>query len=303
MTREELNEEAQKEIEKDQKKGKRIKIIKVLVKILVFLTIFFLCFYSYTTYISTMKIETREYRVTSEDLPSSFNSLKIIQFSDIHFGSTMFMKEIQKVRKLSNERKPDIVVFTGDLIDKNHNLSTEEQEKLITELKKMTATFGKYAILGDEDDEYQTTIWKQSDFIILNNDYDIIYQDDNSPILLIGLASEKNLDIEKAFRYFQEENHKENIYTITLFHEPDIIKEILKNHFTNLALAGHSHNGYIRIPIIHKALYKTKGAKEYDQDYYKIGNTEFFISGGLGTEKGIRLFCRPSINFYRLSNS
>ena len=44
------------------------------------------------------------------------------------------------------------------------------------------------------------------------------------------------------------------------------------------------------------------GAKKYDQDYYEIDNSKLYISSGLGTQNGIRLFCRPSINFYRLSN-
>ncbi|MBQ6135096.1 MAG: metallophosphoesterase [Bacilli bacterium] len=303
MTREELNEEVQKEIEEDEKKKKWKNRIKFLVKLLVFLTIFFLCFYTYTTYISTVKIKVREYRITSNKIPSSFNSLKMIQFSDLHFGTTMFLEDLQKVKKLSNERKPDLVVFTGDLIHKKYTLTSEEQEKMIQELKDMTATLGKYAILGDEDNEELATIFNQSDFILLNNDYDILYQKDNNPILLIGLSAGKNMDMEKAYRYFHEENHLENIYTITLVHEPDEVDNILNNYQTDLFLAGHSHNGNIRIPFLKKALHKTSGAKKYDQDYYEIGQSELFISSGLGTKKGIRLFCRPSINFYRLSNS
>ena len=78
-------------------------------------------------------------------------------------------------KRLVNERKPDIVVFTGDLIDKKYELSSEEQEKLIKELKGITATLGKYAILGDEDNEKISTIFNQSDFTILRNEYDLIY--------------------------------------------------------------------------------------------------------------------------------
>ena len=67
-------------------------------------------------------------------------------------------------------------------------------------------------------------------------------------------------------------------------------------------LMGHSHNGNIRLPFI-GAISKVDGAKKYDQEYYKIKNSELFISSGMGTNgPGFRLFCRPSFNFVRVSN-
>ena len=87
MTREELNKEKQKELFTEEQKEKRKKWIKRTIKLVIFLIIFFSIFYSYTTYISTVKIEVREYRVTNEKIPESYNGLKIIQFSDLHFLS------------------------------------------------------------------------------------------------------------------------------------------------------------------------------------------------------------------------
>ena len=303
MTRKELNEEIQKEIEKEQNAENIKKIIKLSVKIIIFLTIFITLFYSYTTYISTVKISVREYRIKNKKIPDSFNGLKIIQMSDLHLGSTMFTEDVKKIKKLSNERKPDIVVFTGDLIDKKYDLSKEEQEKLIKELKSINSSLGKYAILGDEDTEKISTIFNQSDFTILRNEYDLIYKDDNNPILLIGLtSSKKQIDIEKGYSYFNEDTHNSNIYTITLLHEPDTVDDIISTYQTDLFLAGHSHNGNIRIPFIKYSFFKVDGAKKYDQDYYKINNSKLYISSGLGTKNGIRLFCRPTISLYRLSN-
>ncbi len=303
MTREELNEEIQKEIEKEQNKETIKKVIKVVLKWTVILTVFFTLFFAYTTYISTVKVGVREYRIKNKKIPDTFNGLKIIQLSDLHFGSTMFNEDVNKIKKLSNERKPDIVIFTGDLINKQYDLNSKEQEKLIKELKGINASLGKYAILGDEDNEKIATIFNQSNFTILRNEYDLIYKDDNNPILLIGLTSiKKDQDIEKAYSYFKEETHNSNIYTITMLHEPDVVDDIVDIHQTDLFLAGHSHNGNIRVPFIKYSLFKVENAKKYDQDYYKVRDSKLYISSGLGTPKGIRLFCRPSINFYRLSN-
>lgn len=301
MTREELNEEIQKEIQKEQNTETIKKIIKIVLKWSLILIVFFTAFFAYTTYISTVKVGVREYRIKNKKIPDSFNGLKIIQLSDLHFGSTMFNEEVKKIKKLSNERKPDIVVYTGDLINKDYDLNSKEQEELIKELKGINASLGKYAILGDEDNEKIATIFNQSDFTILRNEYELIYKDDNNPILLIGLTT-KDIDIEKGYSYFKEETHNSNIYTITLIHKPDTIDDIIDIHPTDLFLAGHSHNGNIRVPFVKYSLFKVEGAKKYDQDYYKVNDSKLYVSSGLGTKDGFRLFCRPSINFFRLSN-
>ena len=303
MTREELNKEIQKEIFAEEKQVKIKKIIKFIIKLILFLTIFFTLFFTYTTYISTMKITVREYRIVNKKIPDNFNGLKIVQLSDLHFGSTMFNNEVKEIKRLVNERKPDIVVFTGDLINKEYDLSSKEQEKLIKELKEINATLGKYAILGDEDTEKISTIFNQSDFTILRNEYDLIYKDTNTPILLVGISSQKKQpDIDKAYNYFAEATHNSNIYTITIMHEPDLVDDITSKYKSDLFLAGHSHNGNIRVPFINYSFFKVEGAKKYNQDYYEINDSKLYVSSGLGTKNGFRLFCRPSINFFRLSN-
>lgn len=301
MTREELNEEKQNEIIKEQNIEQAKKIIKVAVKILFIIFILGASFYTYTTYISTTKIGVKEYRIKNNKLPSSFNGLKVIQLSDLHYGSTMTLKDVKKIVKLTNERKPDIVVFTGDLISKDYKLSSKEQEKLTQELKKITYTLGKYSVLGDEDQENISTIYNQSDFTLLNNDYDLIYKDENSPILLVGLNSLKNnQDIEKAYAYYKEETHNSEIYTIAILHEPDVVDNITYN--TNIFLAGHSHNGDIQIPIVNQPVIRHENAIKYNKEYYNLNNSKLYISSGLGTNKvSIRLFCRPTISFFRIS--
>ena len=302
MTREELNKEIQDEITEEKNSKKNKHIIKFIIKVVIFTIVFFTLFFTYTTYISTVKIGVREYRIESKKIPQSLSGIKIIQLSDLHYGTTMFNEDVLKIKKLVNERKPDIIVFTGDLVDKNYKLKSKEQEKLITYLKNMEASLGKYAILGDEDSELISTIFNQSDFTILRNEHDFIYRDDDNYILLIGIST-KDKDIDKAYSYFKEENHNSNVYTITLTHKPDTTDEILPTYPTDLILAGHSLNGNIRIPFTKYSLFKYEGAEKYDQDYYKINNTKLYISSGLGTPSGLRLFCRPSINFFRLSNN
>ncbi len=303
MTREEINEEIHKEVEEEQSKEKRKKIIKILIKLIVLTLVITTSFFWYTTYISTVKVNVREYRINDKKIPNSFNGAKIIQISDLHFGSTFSNKELDNVINLINERKPDLVFFTGDLIAKEYNLTNKQQEKLINQLKKINSSLGKYAIIGDEDLENVNTIYNQSDFTVLKNESEFIYKDKNEPILLVGISSsKKEQNIDQAYKYFTEETHNSNIYTISLLHEADIVDKILESYKTDLFLAGHSHNGTIRIPIINYPLIQKEGSKKYHQEYYQVKDSKLYISSGLGSENGIRLFCRPSINFFRLSN-
>lgn len=148
------------------------------------------------------------------------------------------------------------------------------------------------------------TIFNQSDFIILNNDYDLVYDDSSNPILLTGVSSKlrEESDIDKAYGYFSTETYNSNIYTISLIHEGDLADEISNKYPTDLFLAGHSHNNSIRYPW-GGSPYKIDGAIKYNEEHYSIGNSELYISSGLGTNgNGIRLFCQPSINFFRLSS-
>lgn len=302
-TRTERNEEKQKEIIKEENRELRKKIVLTSLKVIFIVIIISISFFLYTTYISSKLITVKEERIIDEKIPESFDGLKIIQLSDIHYGSTIFINDIKKLVKTINRRNPDLVVFTGDLINKDYKLKSKEQETLIKELKKIKSTIGKYAILGEEDKEQFTTIMNQSEFTILNNSYELIYNNSNTPILLIGLNSSisGNININQAYQYFEEPTHNSNIYTITLLHEPDSVDDIIASYQTDLFLAGHSHNGQVAIPY-HGGILKKEGANKYINEFYQLEQSKLYISSGIGTtDNGFRLFCRPSINFFRLS--
>ena len=89
-------------------------------------------------------------------------------------------------------------------------------------------------------------------------------------------------------------------YKIILMHEPDYIKNIYNKYTVDLVLAGHSLNGSVNIPGI-RNLFLEKHAKEYNNDYYKLNNTDFYITSGIGVSNiNFRLFNTPSINVYRV---
>lgn len=303
MTREELNYDKQKKIINEVYRENRKKIVLLILKVISMLIIVFSLFYLYNTYISTAKLIVKETKIINKKIPTNFNGLKIIQFSDLHYGSNIFIDELEAVVKVINVRKPDVVIFTGDLIDPSYKLKNKEKEKLIKQLSSIKATLGKYAIKGDEDADSIESIFSQSDFLLLDNSYDLIYKGNDTPILIVGNSSmlKKNYDIDKAYNYFNEDTNNKDIYTISLMHEPDLVTEVLDKYKSDLILAGHSHNGNVGISFINK-FKSIAGAEKYYKSFYKVGDADLYISSGIGTNGlGIRVLCQPSINFFRLT--
>ena len=291
-SRVELNEEIAKELDTQEKLEKGKKIFKILATIFIPLFIIFTISFISLRYIGNIGIIVKEYPIINSLLPTEFHGKKIVQFSDLHYNKYTDKNKIKKLVNIINKTNPDIIIFTGDLIDLNYNLDVTTKEFLIKEFKKINAHIGKYAIKGEEDSEYFNEILINSNFKILENTIEKVYINKNY-IQLIAIN-----DNYQTLQNIKEQ--KTNNYSIAITHTPDKSDDIISNLNTNLILAGHSHNGQVRFPFI-GALMKRENSKKYIDSYYKINNTELLISGGLGNTKyNMRLFNHPSINFIRL---
>lgn len=253
----------------------------------------------YARYLGTSNLVIKEYSIINEKIPLNFHGLKIVQFSDLHYGTTIKEEELKNVINKINELNPDIIFFTGDLIDNSYKISEDEEKLIAKELNKLKSNIGIYAVRGNHDinDNFENII-KNTNIELLNNQNKLLYFNNSStPIMLIAL--DDNLkgtqNIDNAFNF--EDN---DYYKILITHEPDDYDKLPKN--VNLFLAGHSHLGQVRLPFI-GSVYNMEGAKKYKEEKYEIDETNLFISGGLGTTKiKYRFLDKPSINFFRLYN-
>lgn len=258
----------------------------------------------YARFIGTMGFDTKEYVIYDLDLPNGFDGIKIVHFSDIHYNRAINSDKVDKIIDEINLINADIVVFTGDLIDKDMVITDNDYEYLTDAFSKISARYGKYAVLGNhdyKDMDKVIKVYNDSGFKYLENSYDIIYNNHNEKIFIGGIGNVSyNLDnVDKVMEYFNSDNDID--YRIMLVHEPDISDIVVDNYDISLILAGHSHNGQVRLPGI-GAIYTPPGAKKYYDEYYLIGGTDLYISSGIGVSSlNYRLFNRPSINFYRIN--
>lgn len=288
------------------KRSDRYKVskLKIILTILISILILILCIFIWSRFVSTSGLSVNEHKIIDEKLPTSFNGLKIVHISDIHYGTTVDNKKLEKIVSQINLINPDLVLFTGDLIDKNTDITDTLIKEISKSLNNINSKYGKYAIKGEQDYESDSIIeiMQNSDFNILDNSYDLIFNEYNDSIYLGGLSSsiKASIDIDKALEYFNNENANKDIFSVVMMHEPDNIGSLLDKKNINLVLAGHTHGGQIRLPFL-DGIMNMDDAEKYTDNYYKISNTNFYISYGLGTtDYPFRFLNRPSINFYRI---
>lgn len=229
------------------------------------------------------------------------DKLKVVQITDTQLGEYYSLENLNNVVKKINNLNPDIVVFTGDLID---NAATYEDLYNVSEvLGKIETNIGKYAVYGNHDIgggaiRYYEDIMSEAGFTVLKNNKETI--EVNGKYISIFGGDEALLgrhNSEETMRRIDEEN-----VNILLIHEPDLIEEYI-DYPIDLVLSGHSHGGQVYIPfygpIVSNAL-----AEKYSKGLYKIDNyrqTNLYVSSGLGNTKlPFRFFNIPEIVVFDL---
>ena len=280
---------------------KKKKTHKVL-NFFLFIIILSLGIVFYSKYVGVKGLIVKEYRVESSILTKNYSGFKIVHFSDLLFKSTVGREDIKKLVSKINTLRPDIIVFTGDLVNKNVKISNDDKEFLINSLTSMHASIGKYAIYGDYDysyDNYENVMTK-SNFKILSNSYDEILYKTNDPLYVVGLPSsiKDTIKVNDAFSFYKDENRR---YIICLVHDGNTIKYLDNSDYeVDLILGGHSLNGSVVIPYYGPLFVDKKSYKYYQEEYTK-GITKIYISSGIGTnDYNYRFNNKPSFNLYRL---
>lgn len=263
-------------------------------------------------YFYAHEIEPRLLKVTSHeikhaDIPKSFDGFKIVQFSDTHLGFHYDLNQFKKLMKQISTLKPDVIFFTGDLMDAPNEYPFPDE--IVPLLKGLKAPFGKYSIYGNHDHGgYGTDLYKNimelADFRLLLNDSKQIQMLDGNSIYILGIddAMLGRPDFLSA-----TSNVPKNQYKILLSHAPDLA-DFAAQYGIQLQLSGHSHGGQIQIPFV-GALITPKFAKKYREGFYEINNLEsspltLYVNRGIGTTRlPFRFFSKPEITVFTLRST
>lgn len=93
-------------------------------------------------------VMVKQFDYVNPQLPDAFDGYRIVQISDLHLGTIRGDKAlVQKIVDSINHLNPDLVVFTGDLV----NYRAEEAAGFVSQLRGIEAADGVLSIMGNHD--------------------------------------------------------------------------------------------------------------------------------------------------------
>ncbi len=262
--------------------------------------------------INRFQIQVRDQEIRIEGLPASFDGMRVAQISDLHLGTYMGNTDfVAKLVTEVNSLKPDMIIFTGDLV----NRRSEEARPYIEILSALNAPMGVYSIMGNHDygdyyewpseadhkkdveriKKYQADMGWQ----MLNNSHVWLRQDSDS-IALIGVENVGDPpfhtygNLSAAYPNISDDNVK-----ILLSHNPAHWERDIEGHEnTNvqLTLSGHTHAMQMEVLGLSPAAwrYRTWGGLYQDEPghqlYVNIGAGEVGFPARIGATPEITLF-------------
>jgi predicted MPP superfamily phosphohydrolase len=260
--------------------------------------------YLYANRIEPSLLDIQELQIKHPLIPNSFDGIKMIQFSDTHLGFQYNLHQFNQLVKKINSLKPDIILFTGDLMDEPNQYT--EINKLMPILKKLQAPLGKYCIFGNHDhggygSDIYRNIMETTDFSVLLNDSAPIKLSDGSIIYLLGIddAMLGNPNLPLTLK-----NVPKNSFKILLSHAPDLA-ETASLYPVQWQLSGHSHGGQIKIPFL-GALVTPPFGQIYPEGLYSIGEhnpLSLYVNRGIGTTRlPFRFMSKPELTVFTLKS-
>lgn len=265
-------------------------------------SLLFVVLFLWGGFVDNNTIHINKVEIESKILPASFDGLKIVQISDIHFVSWLNLESFSEAVDVINNQKPDLVMFTGDLV----TFRSSEALPFIPLMKKVKAKYGVYAILGNHDygdylnwktpqakEDNMTQLYdvfKQANWKLLCNQHDYIVNSNHDSIAIIGVENWSNNprfkskgDIVKAVG--EVTNSK---FRILLTHDPSHWEELQrKNTDFDLTLSGHTHG--MQFAVINNVMNFSPISiiQKYWAGLYfeKINNRDcyLYVNTGLGT--------------------
>ena len=286
--------------------------MKKIVLIIFLIIVLFLSYYM--VIFEPHNIQIERHTIMIENLPHSFEGMKIVHLTDFH--SYWFGFREKKVLEILEEIEPDFVFLTGDFVDSiTKTITDPEFESVEIFWQKLGKRYENriFAVLGNHDPRVIENLLEESGINVLDNENKKIFID-NKFIHLIGVDDPRTGrdDLSKAMKGIQKNRPK-----ILLAHSPDIITEAVEKRI-DLVLVGDTHGGQVNIPIINPILEYlkplTKYGRKYTKGLFKIENTPLdskhltgytylYVNRGIGTSVlPIRFNSPPEITLIKLTH-
>ena len=229
------------------------------------------------------RLVVRHETIQIDNWPRELDGLRIAVLSDIHAdGWFVTDKKLHTIVEKTNQLQPDLIVILGDYMSSNGHVTRRiEPEVFGAELKDFRAPFGVYSVLGNHDWWYSgpkvRKELEQNGIKVLENEA-IQVNVRGTPLWIVGLADlwTRPQRIAETVARVPEEQPM-----IALTHNPDIFPQLPER--VPLLLAGHTHGGQVRFPLIGTVVQSSEYGDRYVRGHVFENNHHLFVTTGIGT--------------------
>jgi len=219
------------------------------------------------------RILTLEITLPKKD--SKLNTLNIAAASDIHLGTIVGKKQLDKFVQMTNSLNPDIILLPGDIFDED--IGPIIKNNLGNDLQKLKAKYGVYAVTGNH--EYIGGVEPAVDYlekhginvirdeaVLIDSSFYLVGREDRSVGQFANQTRKELSEITKTI--------DKNLPAILLDHQPFQLN-LARENGIDLQLSGHTHHGQLW-PLN----YITSMIYEISWGYKKIEDTHYYVSSG-----------------------
>lgn len=255
----------------------------------------------------TNQLKYYEINLELPRFPIKDGEFVIVQISDIHSGSMLSKRLINKTISAINKIKPDVVVITGDFV----NFKLSELDIILPALNNLYPIYGTFGCLGNHD--YYIGKNNMSKFLsklesvgvqMLNNEN--VKINTGRGIVQIagventGMSRQNFADFDKAIAGLSDESS-----IILLCHDPtNWEKSIVGKLPVDLTLSGHTHGGQFGISLFGREISPAPIVYKHWAGLYRIKDQYLYVNRGLGTTgPPFRVGINPEITIFRLQAS
>ena len=222
-------------------------------------------------------------------LPPELEGLSIVHLSDFHFTGKVGKPFFEEIVRMSNALEPEIVALTGDLVDK-----TPYIDWIPETYGRLKARYGVYYIFGNHD---RRADWQRMRRVL--DGLGLIYVGGGWKV--VEIRGQPVLFAGNELPWFRPAvdlgtcpPRSEVPFRLLLAHSPDQLAWARKGD-GDLMLAGHTHGGQIRLPLIGPVFAPCRGGVQFASGLFHAPPTILNVSRGLSAELPLRMNCTPEI--------
>ncbi len=221
-------------------------------------------------------------------VPQRVGTLRVVHLTDLHISPQLPWDYFASIVARTNAEAPDLIVLTGDFLSKAEYLPLLRQWLALG----LHARLGSYAVLGNHEiwagvaDEVRSSL-AEAGIQVLSGSCTRLVGAGAEHVVLCGDEAPWGDDFTAPVK-------AQGDVVIALTHTPDNIYDLQPR--ADLVFAGHYHGGQWRVPGWGALIIPSVFGRRFDVGDFAVGNTELFVSAGLGADSPpVRVNCPPEL--------